>query len=177
MTLDGAEIEYLSVEFSNGEAMLSLSNIPNMEIIIWNWKSGQKIGVIEVDPAMSLPEHISFSPINWRSLCVAYTNELYVWNIEQFSDLQVLTKKNRLYLPSVSTELVKGIFSEFKDEFSYSLNAITNLDDEKGEQIEHLLDEREKHTFQTLCWTNDPDEILIVTANNHIFKVSLGQII
>ena len=32
---DGAEIEYLSIEFSNGEAILALSNIPNMEIIIW----------------------------------------------------------------------------------------------------------------------------------------------
>jgi hypothetical protein len=164
----------LSIEFSNGEALLSLSNIPNMEVIVWNWKSGRKIGVIDVDPAMSLPEQISFSPINWRNLCVAYKNELYVWTIDQFSDLEVLTRKSRFYLPSMSNESVKGIFSDFKDEFSYSINAITNLDDDKGQLIEHLLDEREKHNFQTLCWTNEADEMLIVTENNHIFKVGFN---
>jgi hypothetical protein len=32
---NGAEIEYTKIEFSNGEAIYTLSSIPDMEIVIW----------------------------------------------------------------------------------------------------------------------------------------------
>lgn len=33
--IDGAKIEYLAIEISNGEAVLALSSLPTMEIIVW----------------------------------------------------------------------------------------------------------------------------------------------
>ena len=33
--IDGAAIEYLAIEFSNSEAILTMSGIPEFQIIIW----------------------------------------------------------------------------------------------------------------------------------------------
>jgi hypothetical protein len=32
---DGAMLEFIAIEFSNGEALFTLSGIPDLQIIIW----------------------------------------------------------------------------------------------------------------------------------------------
>lgn len=133
--------------------------------------TGDQVTRIELN-TLFVPEKISFSPINWRQIAVAYEHEVTVFNIEQFNKERIKTTKSRFYLPTFENEPEKKIFSEFKDEFTYPVNAITNLDEEKGEVIDLILDKRERHKFSALTWTTDACEIIIVSKSNCIFKVT-----
>jgi len=146
-----------------------------MEIIIWSWKTGVKIGRIEVDAFLGRPGRISFSPINWRVICVAYRTELDVWSLEICDTQRFKKTKQRVHLPPVSEVEEKNHFSEFKDEFACPVNAITNLEGEMAEAVNQMLDTRVRHEMRTLTWTNNPDELVIVAKDNFIFKVDLSE--
>ena len=121
---------------------------------------------------MMQPEHICFSPLNWRHITVSYKSEINIWHLEQCDNKRFKTSKTRFILPAIKDESQIMIFPEFKDEFSYPLNSITNLDEELGTRVEEILDKRERHIFKTLCWSSSGDEILFVTASSYIFRVN-----
>ena len=119
---------------------------------------------------MTQPESISFSPLNWRNICVAYEKEINVYKIEQCDTKKIKTLHNRFVLPLLNDQQENIIFADFKDEFKYPTNSITVLNDGYGEIIDELLDKRERHVFSAICWTNT-EEILIATKKNFILKV------
>lgn len=119
------------------------------------------------------PEYIGFSPFNWRHITVAYKNEVNIWLLEQFNDDRVKTTNLRFILPPVEENSKEiALASDFKDEFSYPLNTITNLEDNYAVIVEETLEKRPRHLFKTLCWSNT-DEILVSSDQNCIFKVRL----
>jgi hypothetical protein len=121
------------------------------------------------------PDQISFCPLNWRILAVAYKNEINIWNMEQCDTKLFKSYKSRLILPPISDQQLieqHEITSEFKDEFNYPLDSITNLENELAVAIEDILDKQERHVFKAMCWTNNKDEIIFVSKLNYIFKVN-----
>ena len=116
--------------------------------------------------------------MNWRHISVAYKNEIHFWNLEIFEPKRVKTTKTRLRLPlssfqkTVDRSIADATVSNLKDEFEYSFNVISGLNEEKyGTILEEILDNRPRHLFKSLCWSNS-DEILISTNENYIFKVN-----
>ncbi|CAF0746511.1 unnamed protein product [Brachionus calyciflorus] len=171
--IDGADIEYLIIEFSNSEALLTLAAIPNMKIIIWNWKNGSRLTNINLNESLMYPEFVTFSPTNWRHLTVAYKTEINIWKLEQFDSEKFKTNNTRFLLPISDNQVEEQVVGpEFKNEFDYPNNAITNLDEKNAHLIDEILDPRKRHTLKSICWSNI-DEILVSTNENYIFKYSL----
>ena len=125
------------------------------------------------------PEHVCFSPTNWRNISVAYKNEIHLWNLEICDPQRVKTNKTRLRMPlsnkgneSASKE---SALSRLKDEFVQSSNVISGLSDEtNGAILDEILDNSPRHFYKSHCWSN-VDEILISTNENYIFKVELFE--
>lgn len=58
----GSSEDYLSFSFSDGDYLITLSDIPSFEIILWNWRAEQKIA--------SIPSEIlgKFQIIRWKKM-------------------------------------------------------------------------------------------------------------
>lgn len=136
-----------------------------------NWRNGEKINSIKLETSQ-IPKHMSFSPVNWRNVAIAYENEIKFHTIEQFDQQTVKTMPSRIAMPKLEDSQDDGILADFTDEFDYPTNAITNVDDESGEVIDEILDRRKGHSLKCLCWIS-VDEILIATKHNSIFRVNL----
>lgn len=125
------------------------------------------------------PEHVCFSPTNWRNISVAYKNEIHLWNLEICDPQRVKTNKTRFRMPlsnkGSGSAIKESALSRLKDEFEYSSNVISGLSDEtNGTILDEILDNSPRHLFKSLCWSN-VDEILIATNENYIFKVELFE--
>ena len=167
----------MAVEFSNSDAILTLAGIPELEVTVWNWKDGEKIASFSLNTSLMQPEHICFSPTNWRHITVAYKSEINVWNLELCEPKRMKAVKKRIRLPLSDQNIGKELsavgpgIQELKDEFQYSFNAISGLNENVyGSILEDILDKRPRHTFKSLCWSS-VDEIMISSNENYIFKV------
>ena len=168
---EGALLEYSAVEFSNSDAILTLSGVPDVHVIVWSSTSGNRITSIDLN--MNQPLGVSFSPLNWRHICVAYQNELNVWNIEQCNSKLLKTSKTRFAMP-VTREQTEEASLAIKDEFKYPTNAIAALNSNNADILEEVLDKRVKHKYKCHCWTNN-SEILVGTEENDIYLFSLAD--
>ena len=67
------------------------------------------------------PEHVCFSPTNWRNISVAYKNEIHLWNLEICDPQRVKTNKTRLRMPlsnkGSESAIKESALSRLKDEF------------------------------------------------------------
>jgi hypothetical protein len=102
----------LNVEFSNSDAILTLSGIPEWQVIVWNWKSGERIATVKLDTTLSLPQYICFSSVNWRNITIAFKHELKTYNFEQFDSTHVKINSSRIALPTMIEEKEDNILSE-----------------------------------------------------------------
>lgn len=59
------------------------------------------------------PESIKFSPINWRNLAIAYSNEIKFYTFEPFNKENVKINPTRVAMPPVSTEKEGKILPDF----------------------------------------------------------------
>ncbi len=176
---------------SNSEAILALTNIPDLQIVIWSWKSGgqllAKIDLLNRATApnsyssfLPIPEHVCFSPMNWRHLMCAYKNDIHVYQIEHFDSQRYKTTLLKHFrLPTKTNDQQNheqsAIDEDDKDEFLYPLRAIAHLDEAYTSEIEAQIDKSERHEFRTVCWSSS-DEILIASKENYVFKLSLLNI-
>jgi hypothetical protein len=127
------------------------------------------------------PEKVCFSPTNWRNICIAYKTEIYIWNLEVCEPQRIKTNKRRFRMPLSNRKsptdlyLKDSALTRLKDEFDYSFNVISGLNEEThGTILDEILDSRPRHSFKALCWSN-VDEILISTNENYIFKVKFKK--
>ncbi len=142
-----------------------------MEIIIWSWKTGVKIGRIEIDTFLGTPSKISFSPINWRIICIAYKTDIDICSLELCNTQRFKNTKQRLRLPHIDKGNDNNHFSDIEDEFTYPTNAIAGLEGLMAMNVDQMLETEVRHEIQTLTWTNNPNELFVVAKNNFIFKV------
>jgi hypothetical protein len=74
---------------SNSEAVLAVAGVPDFKCYIWSWKSGHRLACIDLDKSSLslLPVSVSFSPVNWRHVMMAYeapVSDVHIWSIEYF---------------------------------------------------------------------------------------------
>ncbi len=78
-----------------------------------NWKSGEKIANIDLDSTLMQPEYIKFSPVNWRSLAVAYSSEIKFYTFEPFDKENVKIKPSRVAMSPINSEKEPKILPDF----------------------------------------------------------------
>lgn len=168
-----AMVEFLFIEFSNSDYLLTVSGVPELKLIVWNWKTGEKLTDIQLNED-ELPLNVCFSPTNWRHISVAYENHVEIWKIEQ-CDEEIKKSKTNFNLPPV----ISGEVIEANNEIDFNGNqtgkepypnsVIAGVDEKLEDDLDELLDKNEKQKFQSSCWGID-DDVYVATNLNHVYR-------
>nr|XP_034327595.1 cilia- and flagella-associated protein 43 isoform X6 [Crassostrea gigas] len=99
---DGAKLEYRSLVFSHSEYMVTITGIPEFQLMLWRYTDGTKLTSVDItsDPVSS----VTFNPGNWRQLCVTTEKSMTVWNTEQSNDKYVMLPQ-KIKLPAENPSL------------------------------------------------------------------------
>ena len=184
--IEGATLEYLAIEFSNGDVMLTLSGVPDLKITVWNWKSAEKLVEISLDQ-IEVPVHVSFAPGNWRNIIVAYKHRFDIWRLEQFENEFKSSKGLSFTLPPVPNVVQKSDNEEkinfngnFQEPNIYPQSIIAGIDP----KYEALLGSSnvQSQSYVCSCWANSDangsgeyanmNTIYVGTNLNHIYSYS-----
>ena len=84
-----------------------------MSLLKRNWKNGEKIANVDLDTSLMQPEYIKFSPVNWRSLAVAYPSEIKFYTFEPFDKETVKIKPSRVAMLPINSEKEEKILPDF----------------------------------------------------------------
>ncbi|KAL8576297.1 hypothetical protein ACOMHN_006220 [Nucella lapillus] len=84
----GAQIEFQALVFSASNYLLSLSKLPDFDLVLWDYMKGEKLTSVTVPPEE--PTSIGFNPANWRQICITTKTSLTVWNTEQSNNKFIL---------------------------------------------------------------------------------------
>nr|KAG5714383.1 hypothetical protein BaRGS_018600 [Batillaria attramentaria] len=175
----GAKIGFQAVAFSASNYLLSLSMLPDFDLVLWDYTKGNKLTSVQLpsDP----PTSIGFNPANWRQICITTKNSLTVWNTEQsHNKFILLPEKVRLPPedPNQYTEDEKDRdaagtrASSHMTKYTVKVpkSAIAGLVGEMADQLTEIQDTTVRVSPVSQTWTPTGD-IFIGCSRGHLLKV------
>ncbi|CAL1546993.1 unnamed protein product [Lymnaea stagnalis] len=175
----GADLEFQVIDFSEGDHMLSVSGVPNFEIVLWNYLKGIKLVSVEISPEPI--KAISFNKTNWRQICVMNENSITLWNIEQCGTKYLMQPRKVILPPTVSQKseenrddtvmyVEKSSIGAFKYVLSVPESSVAGLVGEQVHMLETLKDLTPRVQPSSMAWLPTGD-FLVGCEGGHIFKV------
>ena len=83
--LGGEGLGYTNLQFAhNSSILVSCSNIPVVELRVWNWVDSIPLCSVVLDSPLTC---LSVNPSNWRHICGSNENGLTFWTVAKVSHL------------------------------------------------------------------------------------------
>ncbi|KAK7108965.1 cilia- and flagella-associated protein 43-like isoform X2 [Littorina saxatilis] len=174
----GAKIEFQQLVFSASDYLLSLSALPEFEMVLWDYEKGHKMTSVTISP--EAPTSISFNPANWRQICVTTQTSLTVWNIEQSNTKYILLPQEVKLPPEdkimyEEDEKDQGVSTRCSTRMSrYTIKvprtAIAGLIGDMADRLNEIQDETVRVSPVAHAWTPTGD-IFVSGDKGHLLKV------
>lgn len=174
----GAELEFQSIVFSESDYLVSVSAIPNFEMVLWNYFDGTRLTSVHLGPEPLIA--VSFNKTNWRQICVMTESSITLWNIEQCDNKYILLPQ-KLKLPAVDPSL-EEISEKDEDQDGRSAtkmskyaveipeSSVAGLVGEQVEQLDEIRDMTERVSPVSISWLPTGD-FYVGCAGGQLFKV------
>ncbi|XP_076460305.1 cilia- and flagella-associated protein 43-like [Babylonia areolata] len=175
----GAQIQFQTLVFSASNYLLSLSTLPEYELVLWDYVKGEKLTSVNLPP--EAPTSIAFNPANWRQICVTTKSSLTVWNTEQSNNKFILLPQ-KVQLPPEE----KSVFVEDEKErdmagtrcstrmskFTVKVprTAIAGLTGEMADRLGEIQDTTVRASPVAQTWTPTGD-LYVSSSKGHLMKV------
>ncbi|KAK0070099.1 cilia- and flagella-associated protein 43 [Biomphalaria pfeifferi] len=174
----GADLLFQEIVFSEGRHMLSVSGVPNFNIVLWDYLAGTKLASVPISPEPL--KSISFNKINWRQICVMSGNSITLWNIEQCGNKYLITPW-KVTLPALNcTEVHSDTLtinhveraSTKSSKFNLTVpdSSVAGLIGEEVQRLETLKDTTAKVKPRSMTWLPTGD-FYVGCEGGEIFKV------
>lgn len=175
----GAQIEFQTLVFSASNYLLSLSTLPEFDLVLWDFVKGQKLTSVSLPP--EVPTSVAFNPSNWRQICITTQTSLTVWNTEQSNNKFILLPQ-KVQLPPED----EFLYSEEEKDCDMTTTrcstrmskytvkvprtAIAGLTGEMADRLSDIQDTTRRVSPVAQAWTPMGD-IFVSGSKGHLIKV------
>ncbi|GFO10121.1 cilia- and flagella-associated protein 43-like isoform x2 [Plakobranchus ocellatus] len=172
----GAELAFRKIVFSESDYLVSISDVPSFNLILWNYLEGTKLTSVAISPDPL--NTVSFNVTNWRQICVMTNTNITIWNIEQCNTKFVLLPQ-KIAIPSTNRE---GNSATGKDDgdrpatkmSKYAVevpdSSVAGLVGEDTDKLESIRDVVEHMKPVSIAWLPTGD-FIVGCEGGQLFKV------
>ncbi|KAK3771256.1 hypothetical protein RRG08_024335 [Elysia crispata] len=175
----GAELAFKTLVFSESDYLVSISDVPSFNLVLWNYLEGTKLTSVGISPEPL--NSVSFNTTNWRQICVMTDSSITLWNIEQCNTKFVLLPQ-KIAIPAINQQ---DADTRNKDETEtgsrpatkmskYAVevpdSSIAGLVGEDVEKLESIRDTTDRMHPGSISWMPTGD-FIVGCKGGQLFKV------
>ncbi|CAD5121750.1 DgyrCDS10227 [Dimorphilus gyrociliatus] len=181
---NGAALEYQCMQFSSSSFLVSISGVPDFQMVLWNYQKSEKLS--SVDFGTSRPTNLSFDPTNWRRMVTTTEKNIKMWTVEQCDSVYRIFERKYMLpgvdgsLPQEHTDISKQIsrpdtsasYAAYNPVIQMTRRTLAGLiDDEDDDDFELYMDEVGRVLPISHVWTPKGD-ILIGCEGGQLLEIN-----